>query len=73
MRPGDNSDFIGIKSKAMTPDKININAQNMLEIATIRCKTIIAQADREVMLKLTPEAGIQGFIVLLQPSLPSIC
>jgi len=71
MRTGDNSDFIDIKSNVMTPDKIN--AQNMLEIATMRFKTIIAQTDQEVMLKLTPEAGIQGFFVLLQPSLPSIC
>ena len=56
--------------KRMTLEKIN--QQNILEIAAMRFKTIITEASQEVTLKLAPEPGIQGYIVLLQPALPSI-
>jgi hypothetical protein len=49
-----------------------INEFNILEIGAMRFKTIIAEADQDFALNLTPEAGIQGFIVLLRLSLPSI-
>ena len=48
------------------------NQQNILEIAALRFTTIFAEADQEVTLKLPADAGGQGFIVLLQQSLPSI-
>jgi len=70
MQTGDNPNFISIKSNVMTLEKIN--HQNILEIAAMRFKTVVAEASQEVTLTLAPEAGIQGFIVLLQSPLPSI-
>lgn len=49
-----------------------MSEQNILKIAAMRFKTVIANADQDVMLKLTPDEGIQGFIVLLRPALPTI-
>jgi len=49
-----------------------MRAQIIFRIAAMRFKTVIADADQEVILKLTPDEGILGFIVLLRPALPSI-
>jgi hypothetical protein len=49
-----------------------INQQNILKTAAMRFKMIVAEADQEVTLKLSPTAEAEGFIVLWQPSLPSI-
>ena len=54
----------------MTVEKIK--QQNLFEIATMRFKTIIAEANQEVTLKLAPAAGIEGVIVIWQQPLPSI-
>jgi hypothetical protein len=70
VRAVDNLDFMWNKKIAMIPKQIN--EPNIVEIGALRFKTIIAKADQDFALKLTPEAGIQGFIVLLRPSLPSI-
>ena len=51
---------------------VTISEQNILKIAAMRFKTVIADADQDVILKLTPDEGIHGFIVLLRPALPSI-
>jgi hypothetical protein len=49
-----------------------MSEQNIFRIDAMRFKTVIADADQDFMLKLTPDEGIQGFIVLLRPALPSI-
>jgi hypothetical protein len=67
---GDNSNFMNFKSKGMTIEKIS--QQKTMELAAMRFKTIVAEANEEVRLKLPAEAGVHGFIVLLQPPLPSI-
>jgi hypothetical protein len=47
---------------------------NVLEIAALRFKTVVAEArgDRSVTVELPVESGVQGFIVLVQPALPLI-
>ena len=54
----------------MTLEKIN--QQSTLEIAAMQFRTVVAEADQELILKLGPVAGVDGYLVLLQPSLPSI-
>jgi len=56
----------------MKHDKIN--QPNILEIATMRFKTVVAEAraNQAVTLELPVESGINGFIVFLQPPLPCI-
>lgn len=51
-----------------------IENQDILKLASMRFKTVVAEvADpRHLNLNLTAEAGVQGFIVLLRPALPSI-
>lgn len=46
----------------------------VLETATMRFKTVVAEAgaNRAVTLELPVESDINGFIILLQPSLPCI-
>lgn len=56
---------------------MNIEAQttqNLLKLASLRFKTIVAETreNQPLTLSLPTEAGIQGFIVILQPGLPSI-
>ena len=69
-RTGDSPGFYQLKSSMMTPEKTT--RQSILEIAALRLKTVVAEADQDVTLKFKPETGVQGYIVLLQPSLPSI-
>ena len=49
-----------------------INSQDIVNINSMRFKTLVAEGNDEFNLKLTREDGIQGFIVFLRPSLPSI-
>ena len=59
-----------LKKKKVTIEKLNLHT--LMEISAMRFKTIVAEADEEVRLKLPTDAGVHGFIVLLQPRLPSI-
>lgn len=70
MRTGDNSNFMNFKSKRMTIEKIS--HKKIMDLAAMRFKTIVAEADEEIRLKLPADVGVHGFIVLLQPALPSI-
>ena len=47
---------------------------NIFKIASMRFKTVVAEAGgrRSVTLTLPTDPDVQGFIVLLQPTLPSI-
>jgi glutaminase len=60
------------KTNDMTHNKLT--NQNLLEIAALRFKTIVTEAtdSQSVTLELPMESGVQGFIVLVQPALPSI-
>jgi hypothetical protein len=49
-----------------------INPQSILKTAAMRFKMIVAEADQEVTLKLSPSAEAEGFIIVWQPALPSI-
>ena len=53
---------------------VKINHPDILEIATMRFKTVVveAKANQAVTLELPVESGINGFIVFLQPPLPCI-
>jgi hypothetical protein len=48
--------------------------QNILKIASMRFRTVIAQAEdrQSITLTLPADPDVEGFIVLLQPVLPSI-
>ena len=50
------------------------NQPDILEIASLRFKAIVAEAggDQQVTLVLPIEAGVQGFVILLQRALPCI-
>jgi hypothetical protein len=50
------------------------NHQTILQIASMRFKTIVTETkeNQSLILELPPDATIHGFIVLLQPALPSI-
>ncbi|MDR3457133.1 MAG: hypothetical protein P4N60_06775 [Verrucomicrobiae bacterium] len=54
----------------MTIEKIS--HKKIMDLAAMRFKTIVAEADEEIRLKLPADVGVHGFIVLLQPALPSI-
>jgi hypothetical protein len=69
MRSGDNF-LSAFKKNGITVEKIK--QQNLLEIATMRFETIIAEANQEVTLKLAPAADIEGVIIIWQRPLPPI-
>ena len=54
--------------------KPKIFQQNILEIASLRFQTVVAETgtNLEIALELPVEQGVHGFIVLLRPSLPCI-
>lgn len=62
------------KLKPNTMEHNKIIRPNVLETATMRFKTVVAEAgaNQAVTLELPVESGIHGFIVFLQPPIPCI-
>jgi hypothetical protein len=62
------------QSKANLMINEQSNLPNVVKLATMRFKTIIAEAmdSQPITLSLPADSSVQGFIVILKPALPSI-
>jgi len=54
--------------------QVEYSESGILKIASMRFKTIITEigSEQEITLELPIEADLHGFVILLQPALPSI-